>query len=60
MSLDVKKLALKVIEESGGFEYTREVLKGLFVELEGMLDHLEVEAGVMNSTLGTLLQKIKI
>ena len=60
MSLEMKRLVLKKLEEVGSFEYTRQVLRSLYRELQGMISDLEAKSGVKNWVLRLLLQKLDI
>ncbi|KAI1840688.1 hypothetical protein JX266_013095 [Neoarthrinium moseri] len=60
LAKEQKDLVLKIIEEAGGFQYTRSVLADLYGRLCGQLQELEVMFGSSNTELRCLLELLKI
>ena len=60
MSLDLKKLVIKRLEEAGSLEHTKGVLDGLYEELKQELIAVEERAGAKNWILRLMLHRLKV
>jgi ophiobolin F synthase len=60
MTVEMKRLVLKHMEEAGTFDYTRAVLRDLYMKLNACIEGLEQQAGDRNWILRLLLQRLEI
>ena len=60
MSLNMKRLVVKRLEEAGSLQYTRKTLENLHGELKERLAEAEEKASVKNYILRLMLHRLKL
>lgn len=60
MTQEQKKLVLEILEQGGGFKFTRSVLEDLHVKVEKKLARLQALFGSGNSEIAVLVKLLKV
>jgi ophiobolin F synthase len=60
MSMDLKKLVLDEMEQTGSLEFTRNTLLDMEADIGGLVERVEGQTGVGNYVLRLMLDRLRI